>query len=99
MHVVSPSLPATDDRMARRLVLRDGSTAIVRPATCADIGAMRLFFQTLSPESRYRRFLTAGAPPDELVARLSTSSDPTRSFTLIAERMVRGSLAIVAAAS
>ena len=45
---------------ANRLVLRDGSVATVRPATPADRDAVRRFYHDLSPESRRRRFMTAG---------------------------------------
>src|SRR5262245_16921131 len=99
MRPIAPSLPALDDAAAPRLVLRDGSVANVRPATRADTARMRSFFAALSPESRYRRFLSMAAPSDAMLERLSDSSDPSKSFSVIAERLVTGRLQIVAAAT
>ena len=87
MHPLSaPSLPGFDDVESRRLVLRDGSVASIRPTTVEDAPALADFFARLSPISRYQRFLSAGSPPDDLVRRLSDSSDPSRALTLVAER-------------
>ncbi len=69
-----------------RLVLRDGSAASVRPAMPADVAALRRFFERLSAVSRYQRFLTAGEPPDAVIARLSDSTDPSRALTFVVER-------------
>ena len=69
-----------------RLVLRDGSVASVRPAMPADVAALRQFFESLSVVSRYQRFLTAGEPPDSVIARLSDSTDPSRALTFVVER-------------
>ncbi len=60
--------------------------ASVRPATPADVPALRKFFGDLSSASRYQRFMTAGDPPDAVIERLSASADPSRSLTLVAER-------------
>ena len=84
MRPIAPSLPGADHASPHHLVLRDGS--IVRPATPADVPALRHFFRDLSVASRYQRFLTAGEPPDAVVGRLSDSADPSRSLTFIAER-------------
>jgi acetyl coenzyme A synthetase (ADP forming)-like protein len=85
MHPVAPALPGTDE-VGQRLVLRDGSVASVRHTTTEDTAALGAFFHGLSFQSRYQRFLTAGDPPDALVARLSDSSEPARALTLVAER-------------
>ncbi len=98
-HPVPPSSPVADSADSPRIVLKDGSVATVRAATSADAPAMRRFFLNLSPDSRYRRFFTAGEPPDALIQRLSDSTDPGRNLTLIAERSVDGQVRIVAAAS
>jgi acetyl coenzyme A synthetase (ADP forming)-like protein len=86
MRPIGPSLPGTDSASTPRLVLRDGSVASVRPATPADIPALRQFFRDLSSASHYQRFMTAGDPPDAVIERLSSSADPSRSLTFIAER-------------
>ena len=99
MHPIPPSLPAAEMAASPRIVLRDGSVATVRPTTRADVNAMRQFFRSLSPESRYRRFLTASEPPDAVIERLGDSTNPAKNLTLIAQRSVGGSLCIIAAAS
>ncbi|HMC63592.1 MAG TPA: GNAT family N-acetyltransferase [Gemmataceae bacterium] len=99
MHTIAPALPAVDDAAARQVVLRDGSVAGVRVSTHADVAALRTFFRDLSAESRYRRFFSAGDPTDALIERLSDSTNPTQSLTLIAHRSVDGELRIVATAS
>ena len=60
---------------------------------------MRQFFEALSPESRYRRFLSLASPSETTIERLSESSDPAKNFTVIAERLIDGRLQIVAAAT
>ena len=82
----APSLPGLDDVESRRVVLRDGSVASIRPTTVEDAPALADFFARLSPVSRYQRFFSAGSPPADLVRRLSDSSDPSRTLTLVAER-------------
>ena len=66
-----------------RLVLRDGTTAGVRPATLSDRKAMRRFFDELSPASRRLRFLAPSQASDDLVARLCDNHNPQRALTLI----------------
>lgn len=99
MRPVAPSLPAGDDLGARRLVLRDGTVAGIRPASRADLANMHAFYEDLSQESRYRRFLSMAVPSDQTIEALCDSADPTRRFTMIAERSIDGRLQIVAAAS
>jgi len=82
----APSLPGLDDVESRRVVLRDGSVASIRPTTAGDAAALADFFARLSAVSRYQRFFSAGVPPGDLIARLSDSSDPSRTLTLVAER-------------
>ena len=99
MHTLSPPLPAADDLDTHRLVLRDGSVAIVRPAGPSDHEAMRRFFHELSPESRRHRFFIAGEPPDAVIDRFCTAADPAESLTLIACRRSGDDERIVAVAS
>src|SRR3954470_13022064 len=86
MRPVAPALPGADTMSSPRLVLRDGSVGSVRVAEPADVPALRSFFGHLSLVSRYQRFLTAGEPPDGLIARLSDSADPSRALTFVVER-------------
>ena len=76
MQTLFPPLPAADELNAHRLVLRDGSVAIVRPAGPSDREAMRRFFHELSPESRRHRFFIAGEPPDAVIDRFCAAADP-----------------------
>jgi len=78
-----PALNATD---AGRVILRDGSAAIVRPATVDDAAAVQSFFDALSAESRYGRFLGTGAPSPELIRNCCESGDLRRQLTLLALR-------------
>ena len=99
MHALAPSPPAIDDAAAPRLVLRDGTVASVRRSTPGDRAAMQRFFHELSPESRRKRFFTAGEPPDALVDRLCDSADEQRSVTLIAVRQVGADTRLIAVGS
>jgi GNAT superfamily N-acetyltransferase len=45
-------------RQARRLILRDGRQALIRPQQMSDSGHLLDLFGRLSGESRYRRFLS-----------------------------------------
>jgi acetyl coenzyme A synthetase (ADP forming)-like protein len=70
------------------LILRDGTVATIRAAGPGDHVAVRTFFHQLSPESRHRRFFTAGEPPDDVITRLCAAIDVTRSVTLLALRSI-----------
>jgi acetyl coenzyme A synthetase (ADP forming)-like protein len=82
----APSIPGLDDVDSLRVVLRDGSVAAIRATTAQDAAALGDFFARLSLQSRYQRFFSASEPPKDLVARLSDSSDPSKTLTLVAER-------------
>ena len=99
MHPVSPSRPSEDEVGGTRLVLRDGSAASVRVAEAADRDQVRRFFHELSPDSRRKRFFTAGEPPDQVVDRLCDGSDPSHTLTLIVDRQVDGRVRPIAVAS
>lgn len=74
-----PTTPAATSR----LVLRDGSTAGVRPATASDRDAVRRFFDELSPTSRRLRFLATATASEELLTQLCDNRDPLKALTLI----------------
>jgi acetyl coenzyme A synthetase (ADP forming)-like protein len=66
------------------VVLRDGSTAHLRPACGDDRAALRDFYQQLSPRSRYFRFF--GKPRvDTIVEDVLKAVDAADGFTLLAE--------------
>jgi acetate---CoA ligase (ADP-forming) len=82
-----------------RLVLRDGSSAGVRPATVCDREAMRHFFEALSPASRRLRFLASAALSDELLTQLCDNHDPHNALTLIVCRRTDQSTQIIGVGS
>ncbi len=82
---------------AGRLILRDGSTAALRPATPQDRDALHDFFVRLSPESRYRRFFSQVVP--DAVRELCADNDPSVLLTLLVFRTVSGTPTIIATAT
>ena len=52
MRNIPGALPAADDLDSARLILRDGTSAIVRLATPDDTALMRRFFHELSRDAR-----------------------------------------------
>jgi acetyl coenzyme A synthetase (ADP forming)-like protein len=86
MRVMSPPRTPLADQPLDRIVLRDGSAAMVRVTEPADHDAMHGFFQELSPASRYNRFFTPAPPSEALIDRFCDSTDPKRAVTLVAVR-------------
>ncbi|MGE5242716.1 MAG: GNAT family N-acetyltransferase [Betaproteobacteria bacterium] len=100
MHRISPPpSPAGDDVDARRLVLRDGTVASIRPATPDDAAAMRRFFDALSPESLRRRFLGTLRPTEALIGALCDSSSPSKAMTLVVLRQIGDEERLIAVGS
>lgn len=93
-----PPLEA-DHAESGSLIMRDGSTAAIRPAEPTDATLLQQFVSRLSPESRRHRFFSESLPPVEAVASLCHSSDPCSHFTLIVTRMWEGQQHIIAAGS
>jgi acetyl coenzyme A synthetase (ADP forming)-like protein len=91
--------PALFGLASDRLILRDGSVAVVRATTAADRETIQKFFQRLAPEARYRRFFAAAEPPVQLIDQLSDSSDPAVRVTLLALRHQAHELQPIAVAS
>jgi acetate---CoA ligase (ADP-forming) len=59
------------DSLPFDIVLRDGSTLALRPASARDVPELCAFFvEKLSPTSRYYRFFSAACPDTESVERL-----------------------------
>lgn len=79
--------PLKSDRIeSGSLILRDGSTASIRPAEPADGGRMQDFIARLSPESKRHRFFAEGLPPADQIAALCDSSRPASQLTLVVTR-------------
>jgi len=76
-------VPGTPDRREADVVLRDGSTVHVRPATKGDERDMLGFLRALSPDSRALRFFSASVDV-EREARHSVDVDYRDRYALIA---------------
>lgn len=96
--VVLPPL-YQDSPESGRIIMRDGATAIIRIAQPDDSQALQEFFERLSPQSRYQRFMSAAPPQKKLVEAFCDPSNPQEQLTLIITRSVGGKLRIIAAAS
>jgi acyl-CoA synthetase (NDP forming)/GNAT superfamily N-acetyltransferase len=88
-----------DSAESGRLILRDGSTAFIRPAEPGDRDALREFFRHLSDESKRRRFFSIADPAEALLERQCDSSNPRVQLTLVVIRIVEGASRIIATAS
>jgi acetate---CoA ligase (ADP-forming) len=81
------------------LIMRDGSTAAIRPAEPSDATMMQQFVDRLSPESRRHRFFSESLPSSDCIAALCHSSNPRSQFTLIVTRLWEGTPRVIAAGS
>ncbi|HWF59123.1 MAG TPA: GNAT family N-acetyltransferase [Nitrospira sp.] len=81
------------------LIMRDGTTAAIRPAEPTDIPMMQQLIGRLSPESRRHRFFSESLPSSDSIAALCRSSNPRSRFTLIVTRVWEGRAHIIAAGS
>ncbi|WP_447976909.1 bifunctional acetate--CoA ligase family protein/GNAT family N-acetyltransferase [Candidatus Nitrospira bockiana] len=81
------------------LILRDGTTAGIRPCVPADLPVLQRFVERLSPQSRRHRFFSEGAPSAPTLARLCDSSNPRTALTLLVFRTRHDSPEVIAAGS
>jgi acetyl coenzyme A synthetase (ADP forming)-like protein len=81
------------------LTLRDGSTAQVHVAGPGDRETLIAFFESLSPESRWRRFFSHALPAPDLIASLCDCSRLRSALTLVATRVQEGEPHIIATGS
>ena len=91
--------PYQDAAESGRLILRDGSTAMVRIAQPDDREALISFFDRLSPESRQKRFFSLATPRGEWINALCDPSDPHRLLSLVVIRTTTGTPRIIATGS
>jgi acetyl coenzyme A synthetase (ADP forming)-like protein len=66
------------------VVLRDGSTLTLRPGRDEDVPALLQFFESLSPESAYMRFMGFAKLDTDRVSRFATT-DPAIGCSLVGE--------------
>lgn len=81
------------------VILRDGSSALVRPSEQRDRLDLQAFVDRLSPQSRRHRFFSSGAVPPAIIDALCDSSDPARRLTLLVTRGAPGRSTVIAAGS
>lgn len=93
-----PPLEA-DHTESGSLIMRDGTTAAIRPAEPTDVPMMQQFVDRLSPESRRHRFFSESPPPSNSLAALCNFSNPHSQFTLVVTRVWKGTPRIIAAGS
>ena len=98
VQIPSVALPPADGPESR-VVLRDGTAAIVRITEPGDLAALRRFFHQLSAESHWRRFFTLGDPDDTLLESFCDSANPARQASLAVLRLVDGELQPIAVGS
>lgn len=91
--------PYQDSAEAGRLILRDGTTATIRPSRPDDRDALNAFFSQLSPESKRRRFFAVTNPGMSVIDAMCGSSDPYSRLTLLVIRTLREIPSIIAAGS
>ena len=89
----------TDHTESGSLIMRDGTTAAIRPAEPTDVPLMRQFVDRLSSESRRHRFFSESPPPLDSIAALCNSSNPHSQFTLVVTRVWEGRPRVIAAGS
>ncbi|MBI2209618.1 MAG: GNAT family N-acetyltransferase [Deltaproteobacteria bacterium] len=88
--------PYQDSAESGRLILRDGTTATIRPARPEDRDLLQAFFNRLSTESRWRRFFSMAGPAMKVVDSLCDSSEPRSRLTLVVLRTIEGAPRIIA---
>lgn len=89
--MVDPIESADDPFIKARttdVTLRDGTTVTVRPIVADDRERLRLGFERLSPESRYRRFFSPVNRLSESMLRYLTEIDYVDHFAWVAETEV-----------
>lgn len=84
---------------AAYIILRDGTTALLRIAQPVDADELQRFVERLSPAATRHRFFSESAPPAEVIRSLCDASHPERSLTVIVLRRLDDTLRIIASGS
>jgi len=96
LYIPAPYQDAAD---RGRIILRDGSTALIRLANSADCEALKAFFERLSDDSRRHRFLSLAKPSDKLIASFCNCSNPEQLMTLVITRRLNDRDTIIGAST
>ena len=99
VHPIYLPAPYQDSAESGRLILRDGTTAIIRIAQPGDREALRAFFDHLSPESKQKRFFSLATPRPEWIDLLCNPANPHQQLSLIVLRVAGGTSRVIATGS
>lgn len=88
--------PSSQSAERGRIILRDGSAAVVSIARPGDRDALRDFFEHLSPESRQRRFSSIAPLDPGLIASFCDDFNPRSALTLVVRRSGKDGPGIIA---
>ena len=91
--------PASESLETGPVILRDGTTASLRPTRAEDQAMMQGFIDRLSPASRRHRFFSETAPTADTTASLCDSSNPSKQLTVVVTRALAGQPRIIAVGS
>jgi acyl-CoA synthetase (NDP forming)/GNAT superfamily N-acetyltransferase len=86
---MTSAAPAVQVVSETHIVLRDGSTVHVRPSTSEDVPRLRAFLESLSEQSRWFRFFSAGVDLDA-AARSAAAPDDGLALIVLREGAVVG---------
>ncbi|MGA6828804.1 GNAT family N-acetyltransferase [Nitrospira sp. NS4] len=99
IHPLFQPPPASGSPESGPVILRDGTTAAIRPTHAEDRAMMQAFINRLSPASRRHRFFSETGPPADTMASLCDSSNPAKQLTVAVTRTIAGQPRIIAAGS
>lgn len=89
-------VPYQESAQTGRLILRDGSTAVIRAAGAQDKAELAAFFQKLSSGEQRDRFFPMLDRSEDFLEALCDSQEPRRQLTLLVTRTVGGSSRVIA---
>ena len=90
---------SSENQEAGQVILRDGTTASLRPTRAEDQAMIQEFIDRLSLASRRHRFFSETTPPVDAIASLCDSSNPCKQLTVVVTRTIAGQPRIIAAGS
>jgi acetate---CoA ligase (ADP-forming) len=90
---------SSENQEAGQVILRDGTTASLRPTRADDRAMIQEFIDRLSLASRRHRFFSETTPPVDAIASLCDSSNPSKQLTVVVTRTIAGQPRIIAAGS
>ncbi|HKO30817.1 MAG TPA: hypothetical protein VJU54_06740, partial [Nitrospiraceae bacterium] len=74
---------SSENQESGQVILRDGTTASLRPTGTADQAMMQAFIDRLSFASRRHRFFSETTPSTDTIVSLCDSSNPSKQLTVV----------------